>query len=260
MAQLQNFRALKCAVGIAVLFAAQCRAGDDAAVEKEPIQLPDDGAWVRFAGKMFRGKADPEFEFTQTYSLVGTQKEQGVVCRWVEESIAFTKPVVRVDAIKMLIPEKDLLESETPAANVVRVWAKGDRPEIHEVKYTEEAGMEGDPHFFRGRDLLILPGVQAKAREHKDARVVENKKGRFELASRRDGKARAEYVIKKPKVGGIRTRTWSCDFSSWPCRDIPFGIASWSVKMTSPADREMRFEYVVEDFGTGARSAYPDHN
>ena len=94
--------------------------------EEQPPKLPDDGWWIRYC---YTDKQEangqvrevPEFTQTITYSLVGTVREDGEKCRWVELKIQTTlRGEEDVNFLKFLVPEFDQVTSPVTAAERIQ--------------------------------------------------------------------------------------------------------------------------------------------
>lgn len=225
--------------------------------------LPKDGAWVQYVGTTKQEGLTDESTFRRTYSLVGTKTENERLCRWVE-----VKDVVEIDQgkrthiAKFLIPERELLENEKPLESLVRGWRKSTFGDVQEMKFNTQEGFFGSAHFVFGANLLIFPGPQKLSREIREPKSVDYQSGRLEIPSGRNGQFRADYEDPVSESGRVRKR--SADFSVWSHPEIPLGAAEWKLRLEIRNDDRVisvtLSEFVLEDFGTDAKSTLPDHD
>ncbi|MSR56843.1 MAG: hypothetical protein EXS05_04130 [Planctomycetaceae bacterium] len=223
--------------------------------------LPKDGTWVRYFGTMRREGTTDETALKRTYSLVGTKTENGQVCRWVEmKDVHQVNHKEEPNIFKFLIPEKDLLENKKPLESLVRAWGKFNDGDVQELKFNSPDGLPGDPHSRFGWHLVIFPGPRQQAETLKESRVVDYQHGRLEIPDARLGRYRAMRRAR----GANFNFTLSMDSTYWCHSDVPLGVAAWKSRLELRQDDMVRpstqFEFVLEDFGTNAKSALPDHD
>jgi hypothetical protein len=217
-------------------------------------KLPKDGTWatykhdvsVKTAGYTIRAKA------TIRIASVGQVKEDGQPCRWIEmvadvrcevENLPSEKPPTHREVLKFLIPEKFLVQGETPQSHVIRAWKRVGNGKPEKTK---------EPNLFLTgppEDLKHLDKVEVESKLGKLA--CEGVMGTIEMASSDGAK---ERVV-------IETRLHP---------DAPFGVVSsrWAVA-TVPANNSKEgsvtkeavkadFDLKLIDFGDKATSEMPD--
>src|SRR5215472_8728295 len=99
--------------------------------EPQPV-LPRDGAWVQYQWDWNRLDNGQKMSATVTLSFVGTIVEKDERCRWIELKYVIPEGDEKGTLIeKLLVREKDLLESANPMENVLRTWISfNDRPVV----------------------------------------------------------------------------------------------------------------------------------
>jgi hypothetical protein len=237
--------------------------------EDAPPKLPANGSWVRYNVTARReGSNNDDATFTRMYSLVGTTTEEGQPCRWVEmKTVHKFDGKEKTDILKFLIPEIELLQSEKPLNSLVRTWRKIDDGDAKLMTFDQESGVEGT-YYSRlsadsgfGRDLFLLPGPQRKSKRVNQRNIVEYQRGRLEIAEGRSGK---HISSRMPRVNGQRKLTIVLEFTVWNHPAVPLGCAAAKDRVEYLIDdvpsEAFESEWVVEDFGTDAKSAIPDKN
>jgi hypothetical protein len=233
-------------------------------VAGEPrTELPKDGWWARYYGTI---KQDGQEERTvkRTYSLVGTANANGRKCRWVEWNEAWTVDGQKhVDILKFLVPERDLLESERPLDNLVRAWRKVNDTQVEEVKFSQPLGADGlvvSADYGFGRDFLIFPGAWQKSRRVEQRRTVEYQQGRLEIPS---GRAARHSAVRRALTNGEK-QAYFDEYTVWIDPAISPVAVAVSERIVNEVDdvhrRTIFREFVIEDFGTDAKSAMPESN
>jgi hypothetical protein len=251
---------LPSAVVPAILLVATCAVlADDG-----PAKLPADGWWVRYYITSRREGTNDDIIIKRTYSLVGTSTENGEKCRWVEMNSEQTfNAKERKEILKFLIPGKELLESEKPLNSLVRAWGKFDDEPVEELKFNQPLGVRGSvasADFVWGRDMVILPGPQRKATLVNERKVVEYQQGRLEMTEGRTGK----HVATRQAVTVVQKQTVALEFTVWNHTSLAPAFAAAKTRFEILIDDAPRAadvsEWVIEDFGTDAKSAMPDKN
>ncbi|MGQ0635473.1 MAG: hypothetical protein ACT4QC_12735 [Planctomycetaceae bacterium] len=236
----------------------------------EPVgKLPDDGWWARyFVTTRFRThEIVNESRLKRTVSLVGTVTERDEKCRWVE----ITTDVISTVGLgtekegdrsiaKFLIPERDLLESDQPLDRLERCWIKtGDREVTAPVVESPQAITIRSVNWLYDTRLLFFPGVWQKSEPAEEQKIVEYQSGRLTIGQARTGKVTGKSLRVR---GGALTST--VDFTIWTDPLVP-GLAAANILRTmtrannEPPSTENE-EWIVEDFGTNAKSQLGDHN
>jgi len=92
---------------------------------------PKDGAWIRYQTASSETGDNEDFLAIVTLSMVGTATEDGITYRWIEFKNVIRQPTnfAQTTITKLLIPERDLFESDKPFDHVRRAWVRiGDMP------------------------------------------------------------------------------------------------------------------------------------
>jgi hypothetical protein len=232
--------------------------------EERPASLPADGCWVRYFVTMNREGSDNETTMKRTYALVGTTTENEQKCRWVEmKTVQEMERKEQIDVVKFLIPEKALLEREKPLESLLRAWRKIDGGAIEEQKFNQPlgaAGMVASADFAWGRDMVIFPGPLRRTMAVKEDKVVEYQQGRLEIGEGRTGR----HVVTRQALSVVRRYTITFDFTVWNHPGVALGFAAAKTRLEFLVDDVARFaetsEWVIEDFGTDAKTELPDNS
>jgi hypothetical protein len=235
-----------------------------ALAEDAPAKLPGDGWWVRYYVTMRREGTNDDAIMKRTYSLVGTTMENGEKCRWVEmKTVQMVNGNEQTDVLKFLIREKALLEAERPLESLVRAWRKIDDGAIEEQKFNQPLGAAGSvfsADYGWGRDMVIFPGPQRTTTAVNERRVVEYQRGRLELAEGRAGK----HVATRRALTVVQKQTVALEFTVWNEPSLAPAFAAAKTRFEILIDDAPRAafvdEWVIEDFGTDAKSALPENN
>ena len=211
-------------------------------------------------------KSDPQPEMTYktTYSLVGTSTENGGVCRWVEIQTTETRDGREVtDILKFLVPEKDLLEAERPLESLVRSWRRFHNGHVEEMKFNValgERGLVGSADFYWGRDFALFPGPQKEGEVIRERRKIEYQRGRVEIDA---GKAFRRVASRRALTTGEK-QEWTDEFTVWNHPELAPAFGAARARVEYRRDEALiasgRSEFVLEEFGTDAKSALPDNN
>jgi hypothetical protein len=234
--------------------------------EDASATLPDDGWWFRYSvtTKEDREGNTEVSTVKHTYSLIGTATENGEKCRWVEMKIVgYFGGKDRTQIAKLLVPERDLLESEHPLNRLVRGWNKIDDAAARELRVEPpEAGPTGNANRFYEMRMLVFPGMRRKLEIADKPKVVDYQRGRIEIPQglkgkrevKGNGRGRLQNQISKSNT----------EFTVWTDPAVPFGFAAATFQNATRIDDVLRVsrddEWVIDDFGSGAKSELPDNN
>jgi hypothetical protein len=222
-----------------------------------PRELPMDGAWVQYQWDWERLQSGQKISGTVTLSLVGRLVERAQPCRWVELRYVIPEGPEKGTLIeKMLIPENDLLENENPIACVLRTWIQfNDEPAHLKAAYNNNDSTIGPL-------LLWTPGALKSAANADTPKDIEYQNGRLKAAKAWAGK----FVIGEQDRNGKVVLQRSRRFTSWQHADLTAGFAEaeikddvYNVDMTRIQSQEVSV-YLLQDTGTGAKTALPDCN
>ncbi len=220
--------------------------------EDQTAKLPDDGWWIRYSWNektevngVFRG----EYTEKMTCSLVGTRTEDGEKCRWVELNRVWSlENKERISLYKILIPEKDLLESEKPLGGLKRGWFKNGDFDVRAIKLGQE--IKSNSNLLR-----FFPGRWQKTERLDKARNVDYQKGRLSIS---EARTRTDKTA-------ITTRAQIEESTAWfdPITAPVFSFACFRIKNDENDDKlnfSKEIEMVIEDIGNEAQSKMPDNN
>lgn len=232
--------------------------------EEAAAKLPADGWWARYFVSMKRDGNNDEQTMKRTYSLVGTATENDMTCRWVEmKTVTMVGDKDRVEIVKFLIPEKELLESDQPLVRLVRCWSKTDDGMVKALSFDPPRGDGVNPQSADGRfgkELLIFPGMRQKAELVDKEKVVDYQQGRLQVAQGREGK-RVSKVVGSPRAQGL---SFVLDYTIWTDPAVAPGFAAARTRYATVVNEMVRTarndEWVIEDFGKDAKSELPENN
>jgi hypothetical protein len=229
----------------------------------EPVpKLPDDGWWVRYHINTKQEHANnerKEFSWTCTFSLVGTANENDEKCRWVEMKYAF-RGGEKTRVAKLLIPEKDLLESDQPLDRFVRGWIKNESGNVHVGKSENNMNTTGglSVYYMAGRDLIIFPGLRRKFEKGDAPKTIEYQQGRLTLTETLSGQIKGKTIM------GLGTDKFDRDYQLiiWTDSVMEPGIAAAKVQFKGFRNEVQIYtqndEWLLQDFGKNAKSELPN--
>ncbi|MBI3862985.1 MAG: hypothetical protein HY290_13925 [Planctomycetia bacterium] len=221
--------------------------------EDRPRELPKDGAWARYfaESEMLAPEKRKFGSTTVLLSFVGTVDDGGEKCRWIER-----KETVGVgddsksEIIKVLVPEKDLWESDVPFEHFRRGWVLRVNGQISEVQKSQQVVL----HLNFAPLLLWTPGMLKDSKLDPDQVMdVAFQKGLLKGAQSRTGKLALpinDYDFSK--------------YAAWQHPDLPIGCAE--VHMTreffrnGKKSRESLTVFRIQETGADAKSSLPDQN
>ena len=232
--------------------------------EESTAKLPADGWWARYFVSMKRDGNNDEQTMKRTYSLVGTATESDITCRWVEmKTVSMAGEKERIEVVKFLIPEQDLLESDQPLVRLVRCWSKTDDGMAKALSFDPPRGDGVNPQSAEGRfgkELFVFPGIRQKAEMVDKPKVVEYQQGRLTVAQGREGK-RVSKVVGSPRAQGL---AFVLDYTIWTDPAVAPGFAAAKTRYATMINDVVRTarndEWTIEDFGTDAKSELPENN
>jgi hypothetical protein len=223
--------------------------------EDEPPNRPDDGAWVRYqfvAG--YKGEKE-DSSMTVTLSLVGTTDDDGVRCRWIEIKTVMEEPaeLAGTAIVKLLLPEKDLLESASPFAHIRRHWRRVRGEPVKEGPLLVDAASYENLLLWMPSMLKGSEPVEAEAKD------IDFQRGQLKNAQARTG----EHVYKRPGPGKTEIRR-VIKYTVWQHPDVRFGFAEAKLLgdrfYGNTKFKQVTSLYRIQDTGTGAKSELPDNN
>ena len=231
----------------------------DAQAQEQTTKLPEDGWWIRYLSvkkEKIIGSRDQEFTRKETYSLVGTVKENGETCRWIEvNSVYLAREKENVVIRKFLVPEKDLLERERPHEALKRAWSKVNEFDVREVNVGREINSYDT-------QLIIFPGMWEKADRVDTEKVVDYQQGRLTILQA--GVLNVTLPVNRSRNGVQLQRKHIIEYTTWFDRKTApvFSAASIQTKSYRNDELEATFEeeMIIQDSGFDAKSQLPDNN
>lgn len=217
------------------------------------FQLPPDGRWASYAIEDTVTDADGK-KTTVTGELivssVGSETVNGKPCRWIEIAVLFDGGDGVIDHIdKLLIPEKSLQQGREPLKQVYKYHRQyGKDRRILRVEDREK--LQHLPDKADSALRMFLHGPY-KEWEHFSEEVIKSKLGEQNCASIRATEATKRRNISEDAEYIIRLHP-----------DAPFGVVQWEahrkIKRGGQPDGAIDQKLTLSDFGTGAKTAFPD--
>jgi hypothetical protein len=226
--------------------------------EDRPREIPKDGSWVRYHEEVQDlAKQQKYAAVTTTLSLVGTVIEEGQTCRWLEKKSVLPEGEdgAGTYVVKVLVPEKELWDSETPFAHVRRAWFL--RPNEQAMEMPSRSLVTNANKAFREL-LLWTPGMLKNSGTAADkSKDIEYQPGRLNGTQARTG------TLADDGTGPVRFET---SYIAWQHPDLPLGAAEVKITKEGFINRQKTpqwrtsITYRIEDVGTDAKSMLPDNN
>lgn len=218
------------------------------AADEIAIPFPKDGAWARYHVTTTEGSGAANETRTrkETVRFVGTAETAGRRSRWFEQEFGLGEG--RRNVMKALITEEDL-KSPWPLADRRRYWHRiGDEP-------IGEAETHGPEYAVF---CLVFPGPYNTAKLLKEPKTVEYQRGRFEIKEGLSGRQEITFQTFGHEIA------FAMDYTTWRHPEISVGLAAAKVSFRVHENSQLRetytTEFVLEDFGTDARSSLPEQN
>jgi hypothetical protein len=202
-----------------------------------------------------------------TFSLVGTATENGEKCRWIEMRIApQTELQDRATFLKVLVPEKSLLESDQPSDQIVRCWMKfgygQNAGKVFACKTVPNATGDQNARRICEAAFIVFPGLRRKFERREEPKTVDYQQGRLTVSHALEGKVAGNAL--PFGRGGDLVMASDSEFTFWTDPAVGPGIAAANVKRTTRYNDIPRTlddaVWTLEDVGSGAKSELPDQN
>ncbi|MSR56662.1 MAG: hypothetical protein EXS05_03185 [Planctomycetaceae bacterium] len=226
-----------------------------AVADESARTLPADGTWVRYFATAGVARPD-ETILHYTYSLVGTKTVNDQVCRWVEMKTE-VRNVAYSEIVKLLIPERELLEGKTPVKSLVRGWTKMNDDPVQSMLEKESID---DAEYWYGWTTLVYPGPQRDAKVVRHPRIVEYQDDRLDIAEGRE----MTYTASRRDASNGNTYPIVIEAAYWTHPKVPLGWASAKLRVEYRRNDSLlrvgTCESSVQAFGIDAKSALPDHD
>jgi hypothetical protein len=216
--------------------------GDDVRTE-----LPKDGAWVRYQAELEDLRSGKKYTRDIRLSFVGTAVEDGQTFRWLEQRESDSGGGVppKFEIFKVLVPEKQLLESSLPFETVRRAWLRKFTGEIEDVT--------NKPLLIQGNFapyLLWTPGMLKSSSLLEDqTKDIEYQRGRLQGATARSGKVEMPEKL-KPLLH------WT--YTAWQHPDLPIGFAEARIASLVEEGAGLMHIIRLQDVGADAKTELPD--
>jgi len=205
-----------------------------------PFQrLPKDGTWATYS---FGGTEVGNKESgTATYRMVGTTTEDGQKCRWFE--LQGSEYGQKASILKILVRAKDFAAGAKKTPKVLRGWKKEGDKAVAKLDDKEKSAIE----------LMVL-GVYENAKTVKLEKVIDYQKGQLKIGTATQGKQTAQLPEAEDGVMADFTLT------IWIHKNSPFGTAASNILVQTGETTVFESTSTLQDHGTGAKTALPDHN
>jgi hypothetical protein len=198
----------------AVILAAAAPAMADGIIS----QLPPDGSWAEYdvtgEGLEPSGKISVRLKGTFKLSSVGRETLDGDPCRWIEIETAIEfrrggEKGEQTDIVKLLVPEKFLVNGQNPAAHVLKAWKQNGQGVARELD------LQGDD----AREVASLDEIF-----HKPLNLTETKEG-VELETPA-GTFRCQNIEAK-QIPEQRDAPVEFSTHAWLADKAPFGVVAY---------------------------------
>lgn len=233
---------LACLVVLVVASAASARA--DGLI----YQLPKDGTWVRYDMELVEKErgGDDLVKASFVVASVGTAKEGGQPCRWIEFRMTMHRGGrEHTELYKVLVPEKHLTRGGSPIDHVIRAWKGlgGDGMDYTAREIDEpESARDPLPAFLAG---------PPKDGKKLDPEVVETKLGKLKCEG-----LTGSFTFGDDAAEARITYTTRLHEKS------PFGVVTCSmdyeVSRGGRIHEEGTIKFTFAESGTGAESKIPE--
>jgi hypothetical protein len=216
--------------------------------------LPKDGTWAMFAIDAKNHVSDtPITGELRTVSIAGELRiasvgqviENGVTCRWIEVQYQHITTTQQPKWIfKLLIPEKHLVQGETPLKHILRAWVRMEAPDPFGFAAEGEMKTEPDSMDISNSILpIVLSGPWNKTVQLADLPINSGRLGKLYCKGVRGILEKSDNNHNLTKYGGeYRLHSRS-----------PFGIVTFSWGDISGNDGEM-VTLTLIDYGEDAKS------
>lgn len=195
--------------------------------------LPEDGAWVTYFVLMKTNGNENQAEWTA--ASVGTKQVDGNPYRWLELSAKSGGSVYRV--YKALIPESKFVPGKNPIRDAKEIWVRYGNETPRRISSIRDE----DPTLD-----LLLSGPVSNVKKLDETETVDWQKGRLKCEIwEGENKLDVKFLKLENKQRLLKNK------------NVPFGIAGSKVKISN-GDRSAEVEYVLDNFGTGAKSLLPE--
>jgi len=220
-------------------------------------KIPADGAWVKYfmmANLFGPGAFDSKYTGRWTIRSVGHPTLKGRKYRWIEFHRHFDRSAT-VPAgdnwIKYLVPEQALVSEKDASAHVVRIWGKSDT----EMPGKTEPSADSDVSRYYGLFLQGLPRKKIVRSRH--PRVIAYQHGELKCPMQT-----VEVFEYKSVDDTHRRHRFEVQCTLWKHKDVPFGVAAARIVWKRWIDGKLiwtwKHDFLVNDFGSGAKSALPN--
>lgn len=217
-------------------------------------KLPKDGSWVRYhiIRKNERPGKIQETSGTMTIRSVGRETVNGEPCRWIEIQMEEeTGKIKTINVQKILVPTKIFTKGKTVAKKVIRGWKKRNKDDPQKLNIS---AISDDITI-----LLLLPDPSRETQTIKEKKVINYQKGKLEVDT-----GIAGSLILDQSANPNKKVSSSFIFFYWIHDKVPFGTAGGDWNITIQRDGialgNAKMTFTLEDFGTDAKSAMPNHN
>jgi hypothetical protein len=181
-------------------------------------QLPPDGSWVQYdvTGEALEPSGNVSVTLKGTFKLssVGREMLDGNPCRWIEieTAIEFGRGEEKrelTEIVKLLVPEKFLVNGQNPSAHVLKAWKQDGQGVARELN------LKGDD----AREVTSLDEIfhgPLNLKETKEDVALETPAGNFRCQS-----------IKAKQIPEQRDAPVEFSTQTWLADKTPFGVVAY---------------------------------
>lgn len=224
-------------------------------------QLAADGWWISYltTAKAVAGQNVNEYTLKATYSLVGTDVVDGERCRWLEVNSVFSRKGQNdsVYLAKLLVSEKDLLESEEPVDMFKRAWLKVNDQDVRAAT----VGKDLTPYNTR---MIVFPGAWQKTERIGNEKIIDYQRGRLTIPEARTRQVNMpDKTIPQRAKKPIAVKEVA-EYTAWFDPKTSPAVATARIQRKIYYDDKLSAtiedDIVLQDHGTDAKSQLPENN
>ncbi|GAB4155636.1 MAG: hypothetical protein Tsb009_32430 [Planctomycetaceae bacterium] len=216
--------------------------------------LPKEGAWVKYFIEMKANIQQREQNMSGelTMRFLGTVKENGEPCRWVEMQMVGQEGERKTYHVaKLLIREKDLAPGAKTNLQIIRGWKRDKKDgEVKELSEMEKSA-NGPTSFFFSR-------TRKNKKDVKTSKTLDYQKGQLKIPQAVQDRLEIGLGPNAPK-----DFKYELQRTVWSHKTVPSGTAAMELKIKITRKemvlQDLTMSFTLQDYGTGAKSALPDN-